>query len=290
MNLHLHLGGKTGEIVYASGAFPAIRQRWPGARLILHIHPHYLSVLPGLRHQPDEVVAYQVTCPDDLLAVQVTACLRREHRARGNQPLTVTPTADIEVLAYGLHQREASLPRAERRPFYALFQAAADAAEYPYERPAWGQPYALPPTSVVVLPTGNIHTGGARQIDIPAAEWARLAGELAAFGLEAVATGHRDDPRPLMPGWRWLETDDPAVVLDELRRAGAVLGLNSGITFAACQIAAGTVTMLDTQGRPEYLFGKMYEGRVLDPMRHLQIPWAVAAEDMIGTVRRALLR
>jgi hypothetical protein len=297
LSLHVHLCGKTGELLYLSGCLPALRARWPGHSIVLHLHPHYAPLVAGLRHQPDAVEILRPLERSKPLAVQVTdltrAALLRHHR-----PLTREVDGDWHVLPYGLHQAAAGgawrHPEGKRLGFWELFQAAADAEAYPYDRPSWGKPRGLAPDVAVVFASGNLHTGGARTIDLPPAEWDRLAAELRAFGVAPVATGHRDDPRPLMPGWDWLNTDDPRDVLELLASAGAVVGLNSGITWSAFMLAPGRVTMFDTQEGPGvgrmYRAARGYETGLLDPMRHLQVSWRVAAEDMTAAVRRALLR
>ncbi len=283
--LHLHLGGKTGETLYACGCIPALRETLPRARLALYLHPHYLGVVPGIapQAQPDEVWGYPGPWGPGTVAEQVLLCLRRVMTQQGRK-FWGGPEG-VHVCLYAGHGRYLA-------PFYLQFaRSALGLPRGAWQRPTWQPTRRLTALDdlALVFPTANEHSGTTRGLPVTPPQWGVLAAELRKRGLHPVATGNPDDGRPEMPGWSWLETGDVTRVLELLTRARVVVGPNSGITWASLLIAPGAVTMFDWQRTHErlYEFPMCIEDGVVDPARHFQIP---GAEFSIEKLRAALSR
>lgn len=302
---HLHIGGKTGETMLAAASLPAIRRVLPHASIVWHLHPHYRALVEGLAPWPDAVICdpwYTDKWPAAPLGRQVTEGLRWAHawvQAGGGRGFVVEGNAgspgargaELHTSLYRTHTVRPALP------FYRMFARAAGVEGCDLVRPEWiGRPTiagklaaTFGPIALVFV-VGNTHTGGANRIDLEPEQWEALAKRCRGMGIEPCATGHKDDaPPPEMPGWTWITPDDPSGVLEILTLAERVIGLNSGITFAAALLSPGIVTMLDTQeGRPEYLFAPMVADGILEP-RHVQIPWSAAKDRMFDVLHEALL-
>jgi hypothetical protein len=278
--LHLHLGGKTGETIYASGCFPAIRQVAPFARIALHLHPHYLPVVPGLEQRPDEAIGYEPPFPEPTVALQVTGCLRRIIEGR---PRWWGDISDLHTSLYMGHGAVAG-------PFYRQFhRSALGLPQGSWRRPGWDPPAVESDLGdrglALVIPTANEHAG-IRELPVGPADWRELAAEVRARGLLPAATGHPDDGCPDMPGWTWIHTGNVISVLELLYYARRVVGPNSGIVWSALLLCPGRVTMFDWQRTHERLYDFADCPEVVDQARHFQLP---GGRFNVESLRRALL-
>jgi hypothetical protein len=294
-NYHIHLGGKAGELLFFSGALPAVRAAIPKARVVLHLHPHYAGIVPGLEHQPDEVISdeWYTRYPTAPLAKQVQEGLRWAISSfGGHSPKTLTLTDDntMETGPYLRHRGS--------KPFYELFMDACGVGGEQYDAPWWedetmrrvGLKPDGPPRCALVLASANIHAGsGVREMTLTPGEWEELSRRVKERGWEPVATGHKDDPKPNMPGWAWLDELMPDDVLGYLTRSERVVGFNSGMTFAATRLVppGGRVTMLDSQMKDQYDFRRM--AGVVGP-EHVQVPMAEVQKRGYYEVIRDALR
>lgn len=276
---HLHLGGKTGETIYAAAVYPLIKAVCPRARIVLHVHPAFREVALAVRPKPHAVLCLPWwTAGLGAVADQVSYGLRMASGWIGNA---------VRVVGSNLHT---CLYRTYRgtEPFYRLFAQAAG-VEGEMNQPAWARKIAAP-RSALVFASGNKHTGGAREISLTPNQWADLAMLVRDNDLVPFTTTAPGDPQLTMPGWTTVETDKPEEIVDLLRNARRVVGLNSGIVFAAALWASGRVTMLDTQTkqrRPAYAFEPMMADGMIDE-HHVQIPWEQAEGNLYETVRKAL--
>lgn len=239
-SLHLHLPGKTGEVLAALGLVPALRLALPEKTVVvLHTLPHYVPLATQVDHRqrPDRVEAIELAPMAHSFAdtVAVTAfdhgfpgfgvfgdelhvCLNRTH-------------------PHFLHGGAVSHP-----PFIGAFADAVGVHRAAWEPPAW-VPTASG-TSALALPTANAHSSKRRRLPLYPADWKALATVLRVRGLRPLATGHPSDGKPELPGWDWedlslIETVTVAV------SAAFVVGHNSGITWTATLAGSGDVVMLD---------------------------------------------
>lgn len=270
--LNIYAIGKTGEILFASGMLPALRVMTPKASIVFHVHPHYMPMMEGLTHRPDSWSAYEWTGVTGKHTDRVAMAAKQSIRSLGGH--LQVQGSDISTNLYNNY-----IPWSPR-PFYRDFMAAVHIPDAPYAKPGW-QPSERAVKIVkqlgsdrlaVAFASANAHNGSPlRSVPFTPEQWNALADRLIALGFLPVATGHSDDPVPVTPGWKWFDTNDISEVLTLLTKAAFVLGLNSGVVFAATQLAPGKTVMIDTQMKPTYAFQTMLADGLIDLSRHIQV-------------------
>lgn len=225
-----HCTGKTGELIFLTGALPALRRRLPRARIVCLTQPFYEPLLQRVKHRFDAVAHLGYICDDYATQVEMHY---NDYRTSG----FVRNGNSISVNVYALHGQTG-------RSFYHTFAMAMGLQPGEYERPGYDagpnirEPYAL------ALASLNRHSSPRRVLPFSAEEWETLARCLRNKGLTPLATGHPHDPRPNMPGWEWVE-GDVQDALSLVAHANYTLCGNSGMGFLAALLSSGPVVMID---------------------------------------------
>lgn len=248
--------GKTGEALFSLGCVPGLRYLLPKARLVWHLADHYAPVVDCVDplYRPDAVETHEGALDCGRL---VGIGYDEKHN-------------ELMANAYRTHSwyRCDSQLAARRAPFYLMFAEALGLPTALYERPR-SSGRLHDGKIALAFPTANVDSR-IRQLPVSPATWATLAQRAQDAGLAPIATGHRDDGVPEMPGWTWDDSPGIAPVLGAITKAQWVVGLNSGIVFAAILLGPsnGYVSMVDPLGMLLYQFGGMHG--VVDGARHRQ--------------------
>lgn len=264
---HLHLGGKTGEVIFATGILPSIRKILPKAKLVLHVVAHYLPVIERCTIKPDDVVTY-APMPGRAVFDQVVNSVIQMRNAH---PSIAMHGSDLATSLYRKHPwpSHALLPTSpEFTPFYRMF--AHGAGVNGYDKPGWETKSEGESPIALAFPTSNPHSGSTSSIPLTPQSWERLADVLKCRGIRPIANTFKEDPKLLPAGWSPMD-GSVSEVLELLTKAKFVIGLNSGITFAGVLLSPGRVVMVDYQKKPFYDFGNMISDGVVRPADHVQI-------------------
>lgn len=266
--LRVHTHGKTGEALFLTGAFPAVRKVAPRCRIVVQTYPHYVPVFRGAVHRPDRVELHAPDAP--LLSRRWFFGLRASGDA-------------LETNAFSAHPIMGNAETGAT-PFYRLFSEALGVDAY--EAPEWHWPEKTEEMrrrmggrvalAVPLSVNGRVHAAPG--------EWAETAASLEGRGIAPFVCTHPHDVHDAWretPGWAPLETTDVSEVLSSLPLCTHVLGVNSGLVFAALLLSPGRVTMLDDRnGRGHYRFSPAMErDAVVHPSRHAQVP--VGSADIV---------
>jgi hypothetical protein len=269
---HLHVTGKTGEILFASGVIPALREAMPKATLYLHVLDHYEPVCHGLGFRPDAIVV-QSGDKELPLYLQTTKIVRADLASYGRLKLEGD---HLHTCLYRTHpwiNRNAPVV-----PFYRMFSTAVGVSGYrlPLWSPsssdlAWKQATTGRRPIALLFASSNPHSGGPPSLPLTSEDYADLARAAKRRGLIPIINRHGQDPKVEAPGWTSVENASITQVLALLRSAKIVMGLNSGIVFAAIRLSTGHAIMADYQAASRYDFHSMVGDGVIDPKRHKQI-------------------
>jgi hypothetical protein len=254
--------GKTGEALFSLGCVPGLRFLLPKARLVWHLADHYAPVVDFVDelYRPDAVE--DIALPDEEWgALDCGQLIGIGYDEKRNE---------LAANAYRTHSWYLCDPQlADRRtPFYLMFAKALGLPASLYERPR-SSARLYDGSIALAFPTANVHSR-IRQLPVSPAVWATIADRAQDAKLAPVATGRRDDGAPEMPGWAWDDSPGVAPVLHAITRAQWVVGLNSGIVFAALLLGPGSghVSMIDPLDMLLYRFGEMHG--IVDGARHRQ--------------------
>ena len=266
-DLNVVAPGKAGEVLFLTGALPALRRQLPKATITLHTLAPYVPVALGASARFDEVRPLEVPGGPDLLAQRVSAAVY-DHAYPGYGVFR----DQLWVSAFRAHPWSPVRPSGVKPgPFFFSFCDALGCSRDQYVLPGWaaspdGAPLAL------AFPTTNIHSSRRGRLPFSPRQWEELAARARVKGLEPVATGRPEDGDLELPGWEWRDAGIEEV-LSLLGRSAFVLGGNSGITFAACALSPGRVLMLDEIGSaaPDLLYDFTGMHRFFDLSRCLQL-------------------
>lgn len=281
----VHCTGKTGELLFLTGAIPSLRKHLPKAKLVLLTQEHYQQFMKGTRHQFDAVESLHKR--SDELARQVELC--HQDYQGGFTP----ENGRIIVNCYRAHGWPTIHKGWPVGSFYQCFTDAIGGYRSEYETPAWddGVPNARG-EYVLALPSLNYHSSPRRTLPISEAEWGAIAAVYASKGLACLATGHSQDPRPAMPGWTWVDGDlVDAVHLARYSRA--TIAGNSGMAFTAGLLSAGPVLIIDESPHRNHpsisartMYAEIPKGKitqiVVDEHTLRSKPWMRIAKELIG--------
>lgn len=238
---HIHCVGKTGELIYLSGALPDLREQAPRARLVLHTMEAYRPVVEGLHERFDGAVYWHLVSGAGSLSDQVTTHYSMSHAGW----IRAYEGGGLQVHAYWTHAHHARRLNQPPCPFPVAFAQALGARHYRWPS-GWGVAVGDEPRSIALaLRTANYGSSMRGRVPFSDEQWGLLAAALRLRGLRPMMTGRADDgPTVPAPGWEWLE-GDVTVALESVKRSGYVLGLNSGMVFAALVLSDAAVVMLD---------------------------------------------
>lgn len=273
---HVYVVGKTGEALFSLGCVPGLRYLLPRARLIWHLAEHYAPVIDFVDplYRPDAIEGIALPPSAEGWAEQIRLAVVHEGILSCERIIGIVYDDARDELATNVYRTHAWYwwdPQAagRRTPFYLCFAEAMGLPVALYERPrSVGR--LSDGNIALAFPTANVHSK-IRKLPIKPATWARLARMAEDAGLAPIATGRSDDGAIEMPGWTWDDSVGVTPVLHAIHGAQWVLGLNSGIVFAALLLGPGSghVSMVDPQGMLLYSFGAM--PGIVDPNRHRQV-------------------
>lgn len=270
---HVYIVGKTGEVLYSTGLIPALRARLPKAKLIWHVAEHYQPVLAFVEEpcRPDEVRAHVLPEHEDAAEAVRLAVTEGPHTLRG---LVWGGDGILRANLYRTHPWYGRDPQKSlrRAPFWEHFAEAAGLPQGVWTPPGTFRRQGSG-TTVLALPTANVHSR-LRVLPAVSTTWSTIAQAAVARGFDVVANGHPADPLPEpMPGWPWRSPKGVVGLLELLRDAHWVIGLNSGATFAHLLLGPQDhhTSMLDPQGLALYRFDLM--GQIVNRHRHRQLDY-----------------
>jgi hypothetical protein len=265
----VHIAGKTGETLYSFGMVPALRELLPCARLVWRVARHYAPVVARVTgpFQPE------IQWLEDEHDHDVSNFSERiRQQAVEDQPIGIRMTGnDLHVNLYRTHFWYSRDTETSGKwiPFYLAF---CEAAGVPVDM--WRVPETIRLRQgdvALAFPTANEHSPRVRELGYGADVWASLAQLARRYGCEPIANGRPGDGNVTLPGWESHDALGIERVLDWISRAQWVVGLNSGIVFAAMLLGpeSGGIYMVDPQNLPIYFFAAMPQ--VCDPARHVQV-------------------
>jgi hypothetical protein len=239
-SLHIHMPGKTGEILFLLGSLPTLRTMVPKAKIIVHTLPHYIDVVTNVLNGPDEVKALEYLRPT-LAESTADAVIFSPFIG-----FEITGS-DLSVNAYRTNPGFTKDLAMSLGPFYRAFADAIGAIPFCFNKPTWiplTKPQHQGPIALA-LATTNPHSSIRQKLPFSPNQWRHLASKLKERGLTPVATGHHEDPAPNpMPGWEWINcnlVDAVTMILN----AEYVIGGNSGLAFAAASIGKAQTIIVD---------------------------------------------
>ena len=280
----VHCTGKTGELLFLTGAIPSLRKHLPKAKLTLATQEHYREFLKSTKHQFDAVLSLPQRHHE--LTQQVALC----HQDYQNG--FTLENGKIIVNCYRAHGWPTIHKGWPVGSFYQCFTDAIGGYRSEYETPAWDDGVANERGEyVLALPSLNHHSSPRRTLPVSESEWIQIADTYARQGLACLATGHSQDPRPPMPGWTWIDCDlVEAVRLARYSRT--TIAGNSGMAFVAGLLSRGQVLIIDEsphRGHPSINARTMYaeipEGKIkqviADEHTLRSKPWIRLAKELV---------
>lgn len=266
--------GKTGEALFSLGCVPGLRYLLPKARLVWHLADHYAPVVDFVDelYRPDAVEGIALPAGTSW-AEQIRKAVVHEGALDCERLIGIGYDEDRDELATNAYRTHSwywwdSQVAGRRTPFYLMFAEALGLPVSLYERPR-SSGRLHDGNIALAFPTANVHSR-IRQLPVSPATWEKIADRALDAELVPVATGRREDGALEMPGWTWDDAPGVRPVLHAITKAQWVVGLNSGIVFAALLLAPGSgyVSMVDPQDMLLYSFDSMHG--IVDGTRHRQ--------------------